>query len=290
MKTNFSNIEINRLLRFYFLMTFGISWSLWIPMAASVREVSLSGGDGLSLALLLLGAFSPSLTGIFMTRRITDQAGWLDYWRRAIDFRKISPGWFAIILLFFPMTMALTFLIESLLGGNIPSMDGAWQTLTHPLTLLVFVISMLIGGPLAEEFGWRGFALDRMLEIWSPKGASLALGIIHAIWHLPLFFMQGTSQGAMGIGTSLFWLWVIQVVAGSFLFTLVYANNKRSILSAILIHFMSNAVFTLIAQLGDALPLRTEIIRTLLTFALVMIVVIYGESGKLSLRVDTCAA
>ena len=103
MKTSNSNIEISRFLRFYFLMTFGISWSLWIPMTASVREVSLSGGDGLSLALLLLGAFSPSLTGIFMTRRITDQAGWLDYWRRAIDFRKISPGWFAVILLFFPM-------------------------------------------------------------------------------------------------------------------------------------------------------------------------------------------
>jgi len=41
MKTNFSNVEISRFLRFYLLMTFGISWSLWIPMVASIREVSL---------------------------------------------------------------------------------------------------------------------------------------------------------------------------------------------------------------------------------------------------------
>jgi membrane protease YdiL (CAAX protease family) len=125
-----------------------------------------------------------------------------------------------------------------------------------------------------------------MQEKWTALRASLALGGIHAAWHLPLFFMQGTSQGEMGIGTLLFWLWVVQVVAGSVFFTWIYNNNRQSILSAILIHFMSNATFTLIAQLGKALPLRTELIRTAITVSFAVVIVIIWGYRTMALKSD----
>ncbi len=271
-------------LRTFFLLTFTLSWMIWIPMAASGLEINLSGGKVSTLIFLMIGAFSPSIIGILMTYRTSDKAGRLDFWRRVIDFRRISFGWYGIILLLFPVIMGLTFFIESMLGGDIPPLESVLQTLNQPYALLVFLITMLIGGPLAEELGWRGFALDHMQKKWSPLGASLLLGSLHAVWHLPLFFMAGTSQGSMGVGTSLFWLWVIQVVAGAIVFTWAYNNNHRSILSAVLIHFMSNATFTIIAQLGKALPVRTEIIRTALTVFFAAIIVVIPRSKIMTLR------
>jgi hypothetical protein len=247
-------------------------------------EVSLSGGKVLSIVLLMSGAFSPSVVGVLMIYRSTDKAGRLDFWRRVIDYRRISLGWYGVILLLFPLIMGLTFAFESMLGGDVPPLEGALQTLTQPSALLIFIITMLIGGPLAEELGWRGFALDQMQVNWTPLRASLVLGGIHAAWHLPLFFMPGTSQGSMGVGTIQFWLWVVQVVAGSIFFTWAFNNNQRSILSAILIHFMSNATFTLIAQLGNTLPLRTEIIRTVITVSLAAIIAVIWGPRTIAIR------
>ena len=124
----------------------------------------------------------------------------------------------------------------------------------------------------------RGLALDQLQKKCTALRASLVLGGIHAVWHIPLFFIQGTSQGSMGFATRLFWLWVIQVIAGSIFYTWVYNNNKRNVLSALLIHFMSNSTTTLVAQLGNALPLPTELIRTMVYVVLaITVVVIWGS-------------
>ena len=274
-----SNVHLERSpdksLWVFFAATFAISWAFWIPIAVSGKEMPLG--------FLVIGAFSPSVVGILMTYWRTDKSGINDFWRRTVGFGRISPRWYAVILLLFPAIMVLTFFLESALGGKVPSLEGARQTLTRPPTLLVFVITMLIGGPLAEELGWRGFALDRLQANWTALRSSLVLGGIHAAWHLPLFFTMGTSQEAMGFATGRFWLWVIQVIAGSVIFTWVYNNNGRSILSAILIHFMSNATYTVIAQLGNALPLRTEIIRTAIIVALAAIIVIVWGSKTMIL-------
>ena len=155
MKVFSSETARDKSLWVFFLLTFTLSWMAWIPMAALGVEVSLSGGKVSSLGLLLIGAFSPSIVGILMAYRNTDTSGKLDFWRRVIDFRQISLGWYAMILLLFPVIMALTFFIESMLGGDIPPLEVALQTLTQPSALFVFIVSMLIGGPLAEELGWR---------------------------------------------------------------------------------------------------------------------------------------
>ena len=249
----------------YFAITFGFSWLFWIPIAITRLEAPLP--------IIVIGAFSPSLAGTWLTYRSADKAGRHDVWQRVIRLDLIGLRWYTLILLLFPAIMTITFLIESTMGGTLPSLESAKQTLSQPIQLFIFIISMAIGGPLAEELGWRGFALDRLQSKWNALQASLILGLIHAAWHLPLFFMSGTSQGVMGFATALFWLWVIQVVAGSIFFTWVYNNNNRSILSAILVHFMNNATFTVIAQLGNALPWRTELIRTVITVSFAVIVV-----------------
>lgn len=262
----------------FFILTYSFSWLFWIPIALS--------GQTVALPLIAIGALSPSLFGILMTYLTTDKVNRHDFWRRVISFKLIRIRWYVVIILLFPLMMTITFLLETLLGGALPPLEGARQTLTQPIPLLVFIITMLIGGPLIEELGWRGFALDRLQNKSNALLSSIILGIIHATWHLPLFFIKGTSQGAMGFATILFWLWVIQVVSGSILYTWVYNNNNRSTLSAILIHFMSNSTFTIIAQLGNALPLKTEIIRTAIYVVVALIVVfVWGPKTMTMKRV-----
>jgi membrane protease YdiL (CAAX protease family) len=58
------------------------------------------------------------------------------------------------------------------------------------------VVIEIIGGPLSEELGWRGFALDRLQDRWSPLVSSLFLATFWAVWHLPRFSMSDTTQYA----------------------------------------------------------------------------------------------
>jgi uncharacterized protein len=97
-----------------------------------------------------------------------------------------------------------------------------------------------IGGSVQEEFGWRGYALPRLLEKWNPIVASLLLGIIWGIWHLPLFFISEASQYFMPLG-----IFLILTEAFTFLITWVYLRTKRNLFSALLLHTSINTWLSL---------------------------------------------
>jgi len=65
------------------------------------------------------------------------------------------------------------------------------SNLTQFLRLLFY---LLITGPLCEELGWRGFVLPRLPKRFNPFTASLILGVIWGVWHLPSFFLSGMVQ------------------------------------------------------------------------------------------------
>jgi CAAX protease family protein len=252
----------------FFAITFGLSWLLWIPFVVSGREVSLFAIAG--------GAFAPTFVGILLTSLRGNRR---DFWMRVVSFRQIGGRWYAVIFLLFPVIVALSLFIDFCIGGTFYSLKSAVSTVVHPISLLAFIVMMLGGGPLAEELGWRGYALDRLQLRWSALTSSLMLGLLWGLWHLPLFFMKGTTQNEMGLLSLRFWMFFVQVLALSVLFTWVYNNTGRSILSAILMHFMANSSITVIVDLRHALPERIEVIRTLLlVIAAVVVVVAFGQS------------
>jgi membrane protease YdiL (CAAX protease family) len=90
-------------------------------------------------------------------------------------------------------------------------------------------------GPIGEEFGWRGFALPRLLERYSPLNASVRLGLIHAAWHIPLFFIPGMPQTRVS-----FPLFALGVVSIATFDTALYLRTSASLLLAILVHLLAN--------------------------------------------------
>jgi membrane protease YdiL (CAAX protease family) len=96
------------------------------------------------------------------------------------------------------------------------------------------VVIGIITGPSSEELGWRGFALERLQSRWLPLVSGLILAPLWWGWHLPLFFVSGTTQYAWGFGTPSFWLFLMGIVPLSILLTWVYNHDGRSILAAVL--------------------------------------------------------
>ena len=181
----------------FFALTFVLTWIFWIPIALAKRDVMA----GPLMIPLLVGGFGPSVAGIIMVYRTGGREGRRDFWRRSISFRQIGAGWYAVIFLIFPAVYGLGILLDILLGGSPPGAEAVGQIAAQLAALLVMVIMGLVMGPLSEELGWRGFALDQLQSKWTALVSSLVLGGFWWSWHFPLFYTTGMVQNEWGFGT-----------------------------------------------------------------------------------------
>jgi hypothetical protein len=136
---------------------------------------------------------------------------------------------------------------------------------------LVVVVVFVLGGPLNEELGWRGFALPALQRQLRPLTASLVLGILWAVWHLPLFWITGASQA----GTPPGWI-LLQIVCLSVLFTWLYNGTDGSLFLALVFHTALNstgAVLPLLpAATGSTQAIRFTVAVTVIAAVLVAVV------------------
>jgi membrane protease YdiL (CAAX protease family) len=252
----------------YFAATFAWTWSVWI--LALVLGLSMDTAAG--FLMLLLGVLGPMVTGIGFTYLTYGREGRRDYWRRVVGFRRIGLRWYLVILLFAPILSILAAWLDMLWGGIGATWgDAALNFVVAPLSILPSILfATLI--PFIEELGWRGYVLDRLQAKWSALVSTLILGSVWSLWHLPLFFVEGTYQAGLGVGTLEFWVFMISVVPLSFAFTWIFNNTRRSTLAVILFHAMVNFTGEVIA-----ITERADVIATILWIvAAVGIVVLWG--------------
>ncbi|KAA0010611.1 MAG: methyltransferase domain-containing protein [Thermoplasmata archaeon] len=255
----------------FFALALGISWFFWM-------WVILLGWNVFTFPAIILGAlglFGPAIAEIILISRTHDKEQWKDYWQRVFDIRRIKGKWFLVILLTFPVLNAIAILMSFLSGSPLPRFETAENLLSEPWRILPFAIFILIFGPLPEELGWRGYALDGLQARYNALFSSLILGVVWALWHVPLFFMKGTFQhDQLRFATPGFWSYIFGPIIISILFTWIYNNTNRSTLSAILFHLMINLT-------GEFLPLTEQgrIYSTVLvTLISLMVVVIWGPT------------
>ena len=227
----------------FFGVTYAVTWSFLL--LAIVLGVSFQSAEGVVLQLLAL--LGPGAAGIGFIYLVYDDRGRADFWNRIKQPRRIGVRWFLVILLI-PVGVTIVAAVgASLLGGSGAAWGEAVRELSrNPLVILPTLFFATLP-PILEEFGWRGYALDRLQMDRSALGASVLLGVVWAVWHLPLFFVEGSFQREfVGFATSGFWLFMIGIVALSVIFTWVYNHTSRSILGIILLHgwvnFVSNTV------------------------------------------------
>jgi membrane protease YdiL (CAAX protease family) len=216
----------------YFAFALGWSWTIWaLAVATGVS------GEPAASPLFVLGGAGPFLAAVVLTHSREAPDARRSFWLRAFDPRPLRWPWWAAALLLHPALVALAFAMDLALGGSLPPLAAHARSLSDVLALLFFVFWF---GPLPEELGWRGFALDRLRVRASPLRASLVLGSVWALWHVPLFFVPGTFQAELGAGTPRSCVFLTSMVPLSVLMTWIYEETGRSTLSAVLVHYSGN--------------------------------------------------
>ena len=157
-----------------------------IPTISFVSDVK---GPAWAIALYLVGGFVPSLLAIFLTWKKEGLSGLRLLGRRIIQF-KLGWRWYMFTFLIVIAGTAGQLTINKLLGNTFNG-HLFWAQLGSFLPLLIL-------GPLSEEIGWRGYALERLQTRWNALTSSLIVGLVWALWHLPLFMMVGTSHHELG--------------------------------------------------------------------------------------------
>ena len=218
----------------YLLLTYTWSWlfgfwAVWTEKPFDQPPVPI---------LRILHGIGPLLVAMVLLYLTQSPKKQRDYWIRVIDVKRIKPRWWLVILLAVPVVTGIAALGDILLGGIGARFEPGFQaTLVSFLSYTVFI---LFFGPLPEELGWRGFALDQLQKSYDARTSSIILGIGWASWHLPLFFIPGTYQNQLGVGTLAFWVYLIAMIFSTFVMTWIYNHTQRSTMSAILFHFMIN--------------------------------------------------
>jgi membrane protease YdiL (CAAX protease family) len=134
--------------------------------------------------------------------------------------------WLAIVVLPF-LLAAIPLGLYALMGGSLPELP----LLAQPWMVVPIFLTYFCTGGGNEEWGWRGYALDRLQARWSPLVTSLILGLIWGAWHIPLFFIESTGQYHMSMGLFLF-----STLGMSILHTWVYNGAGRNLLAAWVFH------------------------------------------------------
>jgi uncharacterized protein len=166
----------------YFLITYLVTWSYWLVI------YGLIGKAGEMWAMP--GVFVPALAAVVITGVLGGRSGLRVFLQSWIRWR-VSPRWYVFTLVVLPALVLLTYIF--LPDGAKGLERGA---LGPGLTYLAtFIVILFVGGG-QEEPGWRGFALPRLQEQFGPVPASLALGALWGIWHLPLFILVPNYDNA----------------------------------------------------------------------------------------------
>jgi len=226
----------------YLVLAYALAWLFWIPVALTGRDYQSS---PLLLILVLIGVFGPGIAGILLTYLQGDQAQRRDFWRRMLDLRRIRPVWLLVILFLYPTMQFLTLAMNKILGDATPASEFVQEMIAQPVGIPVVIVLYLIQAGL-EELGWRGYMLERLLPGWGAMKSSLIVGIFHAFWHLPMFWVVGTNQIKMGLDID-FLIFVVQVFAFSVITTWVYIGAGHSTLAATLLHGVGNLCLDIFA-------------------------------------------
>lgn len=209
----------------FFVLTYLISWSAW-------GLILLGTGDALSTPLFIISQFGPFLAALVVAR--LTGTGIKSWFVRIFNWRAPAK-WYLLALALPIFIMGLSTLLMIAVSIEI-DIGEVWGKLPGYLPTLLMV-TLLAG--IGEEPGWRGLALPRLQRRYSPVVATTILGLVWAMWHFPLIFVD-EEFASMGISDPLLLTGVLlttmfQIASLAFLYTWIY-NNTRSVALMMLFH------------------------------------------------------
>ena len=264
----------NKYLVLFFVLTLAWTWICgFIPVIFGFT------GTGVGTFVFYFGGGAPSVVALFLVFLTYPKDKRKDYFKRCFSFKRMGIKWPLITIAVFTMLSVLSISIGvGLLGFEMPTMDYIKAIAANPLNILLILLLSLISGPLNEEFGWRGYALDRLLKKFGFLKGSLILGFIWAIWHLPWYFTPGQAQYNL-LQDSVFHaiMFIPSVMMLSVFVSFVYIKTGRSILAGALVHMFSNLIGS---QLLSSYTTEISMLIRYTNMVFFLIVIIYTACSR----------
>jgi membrane protease YdiL (CAAX protease family) len=214
---------MDRSARRFLFATYGLTWLLWLPaLVQSFRGEDLS---PIIIGIGIPGMMVPSLMGLVFLRREN-------------PFREVFRGlflarpnrWLLVAFALLPMVVLLAHFIHIVLfGGTAPAINDPGSI------PLLFLTTMIAGGPLFEEIGWRGYLQGHLLKRNSILVTGLLMGIFWGIWHFPLFLIKGMFHEHIPIDQ-----FIITVLLMSVIMAFVQVKARAGIWPALILHTFMN--------------------------------------------------
>ncbi|HET6632320.1 MAG TPA: type II CAAX endopeptidase family protein [Rhodanobacteraceae bacterium] len=226
----------------YFLIAFGLNWLIWGAMLWYQR----ADDHVIPQLAFLLSVWGPLVAAISLTWRDEGFAGVRQLLARGLRWR-VRWYWYAIVLVAYP------FVVSGVTAGlaEVVSLGGIPMQTDLSLRLLLGTLFVSAVVLVFEEYGWRGYALPRLQAKLGAWHASLLIGVLWGVWHLPLWLLQ--PQRAMGGPFALaFGVFVFGCIAASVLYTCVYNGTGGSLLLVGLIHGVDDVLVGWVWATDDA--------------------------------------
>ncbi len=259
------------MLLIFYLSVYLYSWLIWIIGIVFFKAIINP------YLLISIGGLGPVIGVLVYFVLQKSENVKKDYLRRLTKVSNVNVSiW--LIALFLPfVVIALSNLIDYIIiSGTITDLrllpiDQKFLTagLLYPFFLIFF-------GPIPEELGWRGIAFEELLQKVNYYKAQLIVAIFWALWHLPLFFIEGSYQHGLGVFTQAFWMFNINIISNSFITGWIYIKSNRSLLVAILFHYTINLS-------GEMIEMTTQgnVIKLIVFIVIVIIIELYNRWSSL---------
>jgi membrane protease YdiL (CAAX protease family) len=267
----------------YFVLAFAGTWLVISPLVMDAMGLIKLADVAWLLFYLLASITGPNLAAFYVTGVLEGKAGMGRLLRRMFQFRA-GLQWYAAVLFTFLVVWLIAY---SLLYNGAPFANLA----ANPSLLLSIFLPNVIFGLLipsiGEEPGWRGFALPQMQKYYGPLTATLVIGFLHGIWHLPALFTPMLGPFTMNG----FIIFVLTAAAGTFIYTWIFNNTRGSIWIAMLLHSSSNAASKLVSELVPTDVELTGWMKVLesgwinvIAFWLIALILLIATRGRLGFR------
>ncbi|MFP4147973.1 MAG: CPBP family intramembrane glutamic endopeptidase [Nitriliruptoraceae bacterium] len=258
----------------FLVATFSWSWALWaLAAGADLPEPAAH-------SLLVAGRYGPSVAAIVVTVVVAGRSGLSELLVPLRSWRAPAPLWLLVVA--GPTVLVLVSIGLTALLGTEPG------TFNDPasayLVLPAFLVILVAGGPLGEELGWRGFALDHLQARSGPVAASLLLGAVWGVWHLPLFLDPSQVQAALPP-----LLYLGQTLSTAVVYTWLW-NRTRSLPLVLVLHTMTNLAAGVFPLLMPEAPNQLAFGVAVALATLAAIALVLATHGRLGLEHPDAAA
>ena len=237
-----SNYSVTKRPWLFFMLAYAYAWLLWLPsvLRGLGWEIPIDAYK-YTAVVVPIGAFAPLLAAVTLIFREKRWQGVKVFLRQAFDFRV--PPVYLVLALGLPLLIhALAHYLALGLGFEVAETLFPTENAPAPWVIAIpyFLLMLIIGGG-QEEFGWRGYAQDPLQKKMGPIPASLLIGAVWGIWHLPLWFMPGDGHERYS-----FLAFLIMIISISVVYTWLFNASGRKLIVVVFFHAMSNTAAPLL--------------------------------------------